>query len=360
MPWRSSMLAAVALALGGACGTLAPDPGETGPLPHGGTGELEPLSALEGAQAGTPAGRVLNTRGVGFDSASVTDDGVLFYAAALVPDMAAEPDPTLPPGDVDFSVLDGRRIYRAPPREEGYGYDFPGTEVLSASESWEGGEVYTPWVLVLADGRARLYYASSGGIGVAEAPSVEGAFTRAGTGPVVPAEGALAPRRPSVVPSPTGEGFLMFYELDDHIVLARSDDGLAFTTVADPLELGAFPLREGEAAEISAGGPGAVLVETATGRRLVRLYHESRRGDGTRVLMMSATEDGERFERFERPVSRVDDRRDPAPRILDLRTTLVYASAPRDERDRPVRTLVGTKTPRDAVLVEEAPAEPMM
>lgn len=348
-------LAIGAAMLACACGTLAPDPGEIGPLPHGGTGELEPLTSEEGAQVGTPPGRVLNTRGVGFDSAAVTDDGTLFYAAATIPDMAPDADPALPDGDVDFSILEPRRIYRAPPRAEGYGFDFPGVEVLAATEAWEGGEVYTPWPLVLENGRARLYYASPGGIGVAEAPTVDGTFARVGSGPIVSPVAGVAPRRPTVAKTPGGAGFIMLYEIGDHIALARSTDGLSFTTVADPLDLGEFPLREGEAAEVAVGGPGAVFLVTATGRELVRVYFESRRGDGTRVLMLSATEDGEHFVRFERPVWRVDDRRDPSARILDFRTTIVYSSAPRDERGRPVRTLVAAKAPRDAVLVEETP-----
>jgi len=337
-----------------ACGTTAPEPNPPGSLPHGGTGEFRPMTPIETGISGTPPGIALLSRNAAVESGAAIPDGPLFYAAGDELDMPPDEDPTLPEGTVDWAGYEPRTIRRAARREEEFGFIFPGVEVLAASEAWEMGEVYSPWPFVMPDGRVRLYYASPGGIGLAEASSVDGTFTRVGSAPIVPTAGADAPRRPSVVASPDGDSFFMYYEVGGRIVAASSADGVAFTTVADPVDLGDFEPRDADdPAEAAVGGPGALRVTTGVDRTLVRLYFDSRRIDGTSFLMMSGTTDGTTFERYAVPVISDPDRRDPSPITVDLRTTLIYTHAPRTVGGRQGRGVLGTIAPRTVVLIEE-------
>ncbi len=355
------MRPALALRLGflgllAACGTTAPEPNPPGPLPHGGTGEFRPMTDTETGISGSPDGLSLAVRTGAIESGRALLNGPLFLGFGPALDMPPDPDPMLPEGDVDWDGYEPRAIYRAPKREEEYGFQAV-QPILSATETWEMGEIYSPWPMQLEDGRVRLYYASPGGIGVAEAPSADGTFTKMGTGPIIAPSGGEAPRRPSVVRSPDGASFLMYYELANRIIAASSSDGMTFSTVADPVDLGAFVPRDAEDPnEIGVGGPGAVTVTTAVERQLVRLYFESRREDGTRYLMMSGSTDGIHFERYEIPVISDPDRRDPSPLVVDLRTTILHTHAPRTVGDRQVRGLIGTVAPRTVVLIEEPDA----
>jgi hypothetical protein len=313
------------------------------------------MTPVETGISGSPPGLVMASRSGAVESAAAVADGPLFYAFGVELDMPPDEDPTLPFGDVDWAGYEPRVIRRAAPREGEYGFVFPGEDVLSATEAWEMGEVYSPWPLVMDDGRVRLYYASPGGIGVAEAASVTGAFSRLGGGPIVPAAGAVSPRRPSVVTHPSGDGYLMYYELEGRIVVASSPDGLAFSTVADPVDLGPFvPRDDTDPPEIAVAGPGAITVTTGVGRSLVRLYYESLRDDGTRLVMMSGSADGVTFERYDIPVVGDLDRRDPAPILVDLRVTILNVHATRTVSRRQARGVIGTVAPRTDVLVEVA------
>ncbi len=345
------------LALVAACGTTAPDPNPPGLLPHGGTGEFRPMTDVETGIRGTPPGLSLASRNGAIESGRALLDGPLFYAFGPELEMPPDEDPTLPEGDVDWSGYEPRSIWRSPQREEELGFGVA-TEILSATEAWQMGEIYSPWPVRLEDGRVRLYYASPGGIGMAEAPSADGDFAPVGTGPIVAASGADAPRRPSVVSAPNGDGYMMYYELGDRIALATSADGLAFTTVTDDLDLGPFVPRDAsDPAEIGVGGPGAVTVTTSVGRSLVRLYFESRREDGTRLIMMAGSTDGMTFTRYDIPVISDPDRRDPSPLLVDLRTTILHVHAPRTVGGRQGRGIIGTVAPRTVVLVEVPDAD---
>ncbi|MBW2461608.1 MAG: hypothetical protein JRH11_08165 [Deltaproteobacteria bacterium] len=340
-----------------ACGTTAPDPNPPGDLPHGGTGEFRALTSTETGISGI-AGLALAARKVAIESAAGLPDGPLFYGVGVLLEEPPDEDPALPEGDVDWTGYEPRIIRRAASREgEELGFIFPGVEVLAATEAWEMGEVFSPWPVLLSDGRLRLYYASPGGIGVAEAPSVDGALVRVGGGPIVATVGGEMPRRPTVVQVPDGDSFLLYYEVGGHLVGATSTDGLSFTAFADPLVPGAFvPRDDDDPAEVALGGPGAIRFDTGVGRQLIRLYFESRRDDGTRLLMMSGSTDGMTFERYEVPVVGDEDRRDPAPIQLDLRTTLMYLHGPRQVSSRQGRGVLGTVAPRSVVLVAEPDA----
>lgn len=352
-----SVLLAGLFLVGTACGTTAPDPNPPGDLPHGGTGEFRAMTDTETGISGA-GGIALASRNVAIESGAALSGGPLFYGVGKVLDEPPDEDPSLPPGDVDWAGYEPRVIRRAAPRDGGlYGFIFPGVDVLTASEPWEMGEVYSPWPVLMPNGRVRLYYASPGGIGVAEAPSVDGAFVRLGGGPIVATVGADAPRRPTVVVAPGGGSFLLYYEVAGHLVGATSPDGLAFTTFADPLIPGAFePRDEEDPLEVATGGPGAVTVTTGIERELVRLYFESRREDGTRFLMMGGSTDGMTFDRYDIPVASLVDRRDPAPIQLDLRTTIMYMTAARVTGNRQSRAVTGGVAPGSVELVAEPDA----
>ncbi len=331
-------------ALLGACAALAPESSELPIVPHGGTGLFRVLAPEETGIRGTPRGRVLAASRLASDVPWVAADGTLYYAASTMIAGAPDADPTLPAGDVDWSVLPGRAIYRAPPRED-FGYA-AGELVLEAASTWEGGSVREPCAVSLPNGAVRLYYAGDGGIGVAEAPSATGAFTRIGDAPVVADPGA---RRPSATAAPDG-GWLLYYELDGAILVAESADGVTFPAPGTPIPLPALELGAGDAPEVGVGSPGAATIVSGTGRTIVRLYHESRRADGVRLLLAAGSLDGQRFDRYPLPVIDEDDARDPAPRIVDARTTLLYLTLPREDDGRQVRAIVGAVAPRDADL----------
>jgi hypothetical protein len=105
-------------------------------------------------------------------------------------------------------------------------------------------------------------------------------------------------------------------------------DGDPSTDAIDPLVIGGQDLGDSPP-EVSVGMPGAAALDTVTGRRLVRLYYESRREDGTVLGYVAGSADGVTFERHEVPVMEELDVRFPAPVILDDRVTLLYVNVPR-------------------------------
>ena len=86
--------------------------------------------------------------------------------------------------------------------------------------------------------------------------------------------------------------------------------------------------RDGD--ETSAGGPGAIVIPTQGGRRVIRLYYESRRSNGHTLIGMLGSAEGVTFEAYALPMfaTRESDRQRPAPRYVDPRTTLLYTWIP--------------------------------
>lgn len=332
------------LALTPACSTLGEPGSFPDAYPHGGTGQFRPLDSDE---LGIFDGRALVLSSTAQGSAMVAD-GYLFYASAPLADMPLEVPEDFPASEVYWDAFDPLAIHRAPPRDGNLGFA-AGPVILEASESWEGGEVFDPWVVVDDDGTARLYYAAEQGIGVAEASSVDGAFTRAGDGPLQLEASSGSPRHPSVVRGIDG-AWWMYYEDGGTIRAARSDDGTSFAGMG-AITLSGDDLRESP--EVAIGAPGAVLVETPAGRLLIRMYFESRREDGTILPYVAGTEDGVTFERFSIPVADYTDLRFPAPVVLDDRTTLLYANAPKSSGGYQTRSLIGLVTPAGVDLAPD-------
>lgn len=374
MRLRARLVAPLVALLGAACSTLGGAPGQPEGLPHGGTGPFRLLSADEVDVPPTPSGSTLFDRDRGVENGMVAAEHLFYGGAELLP--VVEPDAGMmddagamdagtiedagvpdageidagPSGplEIDWSFFEARRIYRSAPRAEGIGFD-AGDEVLVAAEAWEGGFVHDPWAVVLEDGRARLYYAAEGGIGVAEAASIDGAFTRVGSAPIVRGD----VRRPSVIDTSGTESeiaFLMYFERDGAIFVAGSSDGLAWD------EIGAVSLEplaardERDSVESSIGGPGVVSARTEAGRSVVRLYYESRRESGQVLIAMAGSFDGTTFEQQRIPVVPGDTLRWPAPRQLDSRVTLLYLQSERGGRAPERGALVVGIAPGGVVL----------
>ncbi|HJL18471.1 MAG TPA: hypothetical protein RMH99_22595 [Sandaracinaceae bacterium LLY-WYZ-13_1] len=333
--WTRRLAGAAALAALGAvaltdvaCSSIGDPGGTPDGLPHGGTGQFRLLESEETGISGPLDGRAIVLIDRATESGMATGD-FLFYAQAPLLEEPPELPDDHPRDEIFWPAFEARRIHRGEVREEGVGaYDF-GPEVLAASEGWEGGEVYDPWVAVDDDGTARLYYAAAGGIGVAEASSVDGSFAKV-AGPVLDADdvGGEVPRRPSVVRGVDG-AWWMYFSAGGALGVARSEDGTRFT-VQDGLRI---DFAEGEAdmvrsPEVARIHPGAVRVETPAERTLIRLYFESVREDGTHRVYVAGSDDGLTFERHPLPAMEQTEVRFPAPRVLDPRVTLLYASFP--------------------------------
>lgn len=306
-----------------ACSTIGDPGGMPEALPHGGTGAFRVLEAPEETGLrGTPGAALLLLEDA-FVGAMVQGDFVFFTSAPPVEEPLPMVPEDHPAGEIFWPAFEARRIHRGARRDDGFGAFDGGGAILTAEAAWEGEEVFDPWV-VEDGGVARLYYAADGGIGVAEAPSLDGAFTRVGDGPVLGPEAAAtgAPTRPSVVRGPEGD-WLMYYDAGGEIRVARSSDGLAFTPLG-PITVEGMDL--GESPELERAHPGALAVTTPAGRPLVRLYFESIREDGAHKLYVAGSFDGVAFERHEVELLESVDLRYPAPVALDERVTLLYAS----------------------------------
>lgn len=312
---RAPLIAALA-GLTLSCSAIGDPGGMPDGLPHGGTGQFRLLDAEESGISGLP-GIALFVRNVAIESA-MRADGFLFHTHQARVDEPPTPPDDYPENEVFQDAFGLRSIYRAPRFEEGTGAFAAGAQVLAASEAWEGEEVFDPWVLVEDDGTARLYYAAAGGIGVATASSVDGAFTKE-PGPIVDSG-----RRPTVVRGPD-DAYWMYYDTGDGIAAARSEDGVSFAAMSFGVT---GPDDVDDSREVRLASPGAARVDTRGGRTIIRLYAESVRDDGSHLVYLLGSEDGESFDRFPRPVIDQPDVRHPAPHIVDDRVTFLYANFP--------------------------------
>ncbi|MFW5926061.1 MAG: hypothetical protein ACOCV4_07825 [Myxococcota bacterium] len=310
-------LVLIAALLTEGCSTRGADRSPPPPPPSSGAGPFRPVRP---AELGNETGHLLEAPDTTVQSGMIAGDH-LFYAAGTPAAIHRSGPAPLPP----------------------YG---PGPVTLEASEPWEGEEVFDPWAVVLEDGRTRLYYAGSEGIGLAEAPAPDGAFTRTGQllagDPAV--RGGAVPRRPTVVPR-DGGGWLLYYEVGDAIAVAQSEDGASFThdRVID-LEL---PEEAQTVPEVAVGAPGAVVAITPVGRRVTRLYFTSERDDGTRVLGFAASLDGLAFERSLVPPVQSGNPDFAAPLLLEDPVTLLLYTA--DEGEGPDAGVVDAGAPDGAV-----------
>jgi hypothetical protein len=345
------------LALHASCGAGAGDGGGMANLPSAGLGPyrvLEPIE-LENERAVPAIGWVESAMVVG-----TRDDAVAFYAWAFlraptptddagVPDAGAADGGEVPDAETSDAEASDADADDAGPSDAGVPVDpvgvdptkympraifrsapsrvprmAPGEPVLAAEVAWEGEEVFDPWAVVLPDGRTRLYYAAAGGIGLAEAPTRDGTFTRVGDGPILAAGPGGAPiRRPSVVRDPTSSGYLLFAESAGRVVRSRSADGLSWDAPADA----AIDLV-GDAGVVAYGAPGAVLVVPEVGPPRVVVYFSARTADGTPRLGIAASLDGVAFERALLPAfPRARAESFPAPFFFEPGAALLYFSS---------------------------------
>jgi hypothetical protein len=233
------------------------------------------------------------------------------------------------------------------------------TRVLEPSESWEGGSLGAPSVLV-EGGRTVLFYAAGGCIGRAVAEDGE-SFVRDPLTPVFCGDERGPVASPSVVRGADGV-LRLFHEQAGVLAEARADDpeGRSFL----PGEVILAP--SAEAAGFDAGGvadpyalPLTDAAASVTGRTIRYLYYTATSGEGARTIALAARfgDDGP-FERAREPVlTRYQPR---APTALVLPTvTLLYASSVRDEVGSEDPAILGGLAPAtiDRPLPVPAPAD---
>lgn len=342
---RSIGLAAMTLAFV-ACATLGAETDFPDIIQSSGAGPFRLLTAEETGGLAAPNGRIyFNRQAV---QRSMVADGMLFYDGADEIDEPPDRNPDLPEGALDFAQLGPSRIFRSEPRPVGMdvlegALSFNGGPmVLEASEAWEGESVFDPWVHVDDDGTARLYYAAEGGIGVAEASSAGGAFSKV-AGPVI-----TDARSPTVVRF--GGELVMLFEATDTgtIGLARSSDGRAFTEDTRELDLAL-------AGESELARPGAVVATTPTGRTVLRVYFEAVGAEDLRIVTLAATVDLDSWDRLESEIgvlSTVEGARAPAPLLLDDGITALTLTRPRESRGVEVHAVCGAMAPAHLSLVD--------
>jgi len=329
------------------CGMIGTESAFPGPVQSSGVGPFRVAFSTEtSVELEERPGAALAT-GRAVEKSSLAPSGHLFYAAADLLGSPPDRDPELAEGEVDWARFEGRRIYRSAPRAD-LGFD-EGSEVLEASETWEGEGVFDPFLAVV-DGRTLLYYAAAGGIGVAEAGDVEGTFTKL-PGPIL--EDA---RSPALLPDPAG-GWLLFYTSSEGLGVATSSDGLSFTVrevdVADLLDGDG---DEDTPHELRAASPTAVLATTPTGREVLRVYFEVVFDDGTRALSMIAGEDGVTWERLQGYVFQNADESPAAPGVaLREEVTVLYFTMPFEQSDAQTRALVAAVAPAHIELADPPP-----
>lgn len=326
---RNPQFARLALVFGlglGGCGSLGQS-GEYSPqVLNGGTSPFRLATKQEMGFTVNPIGMMIQTTASVGRSQLVGD--AVFYDGAEV--LAAPPprDTGLVGWEVDWNQYDPRSIYRSTTHTvDGDGVTRQGfvadAAALSPTLPWEAAGVFDPAIVVQPSGAVRLYYATAAGIGVAEAPTVTGTFTRLVNNPILPDVDGRGPAvSPAPVVLPTGVTML-YVEAGGAIFIASSSDGLAFTlvdtdpsTVAiDPIDLSAavaavdmdagVPADAGMDAgmdasvltEVAQRGPTALVATSLTGRTTVRMYFEVRRSDGSSVISVAGSYDGLVFER---------------------------------------------------------------
>ena len=309
---RQRPLLLVALVVG--CATLGAETAFPDPIQTSGVGPFRLLDPNETGIEGEQGEVVVQSGAAG---GAMFAAGSLWYVDAERLEEPPERDESLPPHAIDWAQFGPRRILRSPEREGDLGHD-AGEVVLEPTEGWEGDGVFDPWLVELEDGSVRLYYAAEGGVGVAEAPGPEGPFTRQ-PGPVLP--GA---RGPAVLRSEDGAGWWMYFEAAGEIGRAASADGLTWSIEEEALALPA-PEEPGpeDPAEIGFGRPSALWATTPANRRVLRLYFEVRRDDGTQTVEVAGSADGASFERAALPAYAGDGNAGaPGVRLLEDGTTL--------------------------------------
>ena len=350
---RSIVLAASTLAFV-ACATLGAETDFPDIVQTSGAGPFRLLTSEETGGLAAPNGRIFfNRQAV---QRSMIAEGMLFYDAADVVDDPPDRNPDLPEGAIDPAQVGPSRIFRGEAREvdgdeilEGALSFNGGSAILEATEAWEGDSLVDPWVHVDDDGTARLYYAGADGIGVAEASSADGTFTKV-AGPIVGDA-----RSPTVVRF-GGELVLLFEATDTGTIgLARSSDGRAFTEDTRELDLEL-------AGETEVGRPGAVVATTPTGRTVLRVYFEAVNADDLRIITLAATEDLASWDRLESEIgvlSTVEGARAPAPILLPEGITALTLTRPRESGGVEVHAVCGAMAPANLSLVDvpDPPAE---
>lgn len=256
------------------CSTLAEAGGGNDNLPNAGAGPFREIKNEELGQGRAAPYAFRDDDDFQRDAAYLDADGDIAtletwaYVARTAFGEGVDPDPSAPSNEIVRHIaLDGRS----------YARQFE--VVLTPQADWEGDTVARP--AVVRSGRTVfLYYAGAGGIGVAT--SSDGvAFARAGANPIL-TEGTS----PSVIVLPDGR-FRMYYAVrnEAEIRVVESEDGVTWS------ESGAQPSLAPRAGELDEGGvsaPFAILGQSAEGRDIEFLYYGAIAADDQRTIAMVA------------------------------------------------------------------------
>jgi hypothetical protein len=266
---RQAKRAAILAFLAGACATIGTEsPGEQN-LPSSGVGPFRQLAADE-VPGVAPFVLDDRTTPYGEPAALMSGTDVLLFAVAR----GKQPGVI-----VQTRALDGRAFFGT---NEDSGHT-PRT-VLSPDQAWEGSALGGPFVLARSGGML-LYYAGSGGIGVARSP--DGAVFTKEPGPILSRDPSspwewTELRAPAAYAGDDGKVHL-FYASGVAIGEAVSDDGVRFLRAA-PAPVFAPSGVAGAFDAVKVDDPDVVPRVTPAGREQVRvLYTGTADGGGTAI-----------------------------------------------------------------------------
>ncbi len=276
------------------CATLADSGGGDVHMPNAQAGPFREIRREELGNTRTAPYALRDDKRFARDISVVDSDGdpntlpMRAYVARNSFDKDQSPDPAAPSVEiVVHTAVDGRSLDRNP------------TVVLQAEQTWEGGTIGAPSALLI-DGQTWLYYAATGGIGLAI--STDGvSFSRQGQQPVLSApstgwDSDVVPSSPSVLRLPDGR-YRMFYQATTSsgqaaIGEAESTDGVSWTRRGDAPVVAPRPTTDDpyELANAEAGvsAPYAIVGKSALDRDILWLYYGAEAADGKQTIGLAA------------------------------------------------------------------------
>lgn len=352
-----------------ACGSLGEGGEFSDQVLNGGAGPFRIATADETGVTSAPPGSLFPTTPDSIGRVHA-EPSVAIYDVATRLAVPPARDPALLAFEVDRAQWSPRRIARSTDHVIGgdgapaLGFR-PGPDLLVPTEAFEVDGIFDPAIVRWTDGSVRLYYATSQGLGVASASSIDGTFTRLLTTPLLPDVAGHGPAQsPTLVALPAG-GFVLYVGAGGSIFAATTVDGLAFdlvdadasTPAIDPIPLPVpadLPIANtdggGPATQTGIYAPTAAATRSHTGRFDVRLYFETRWSDGTSAIHVAGSFDGFVFERSAIIGYRKSNPTSPSVLLLDDEITRLTFGVPRTNGGLVTSASVLASTPADRML----------
>jgi hypothetical protein len=280
-------LLALGIALCG-CATLASEAGDLDAVrPNAHAGPFRPLAE---AELGSGAPNVLRQKAAAYRQASALALGegqpgsVALYVVAEIGGVH---------GIYRFVAADARSFIEPDPPEA----------VLIPSEIWEGATLAAPEIARVGS-ELWLFYSGQAGIGLAR--STDGISFTKHSSPVLVAEAASsweageAPRDPGFVEL-ASDDFRLFYAAAGRIGEARSSNGIDWQREIEPVLEPAAASDEPGFDSLAVFDPEPELAESATGRRITRVYYAGTGAEGSGVGLAARFGSSGRLERAPAP-----------------------------------------------------------